>query len=135
MSMAIGAVLLVVLTAASYAQGTNQIDLPPMKVEGKAPTTIGGAKSDSCVAVDIAGHKAGDAECAAQKLQDAARQAQDRAKDQPVPSVASATSPDTEIGVANQAATKQRLGDNFGKSVLPQRPTAPPPAPSPFARQ
>jgi hypothetical protein len=133
--MAIAAMMLIVLTAASYAQSTHQIDLPPMTVEGKAPATIGGAKSDPCVAVDIAGHKAGDADCAAQKLQDAARQAQDRAKDQPVPNVASATSPDTQIGVANQAATKQRLGDNFGKSVLPQRPTPPPPTPSPFARQ
>jgi hypothetical protein len=127
--------MLIVPTAASYAQGINQLDLPPLKVEGKAPIKIGGTKSDPCVGVDIAGHKAGDATCAAQKLQDAAKQAQDRAKDQPVANTPTATSPDTQIGVANQAATKQRLGDNFGKSVLPQRPAPAVAEPSPFVRQ
>jgi hypothetical protein len=131
--IAVAALSLIVLTVASYAQ-TQPLALPTMKVEGKAEPRIGGKTHDPCVAVDIAGHKAGDTDCAAQKLQDAAKAAQDRAKDQPVPNVVTATSPDTKIGVANEAATKQRLGDNFGKSVLPQRPTPPPLEPSPLAR-
>jgi hypothetical protein len=34
----------------------------------------------------------------------------------------SATSPAPQVGTFNQAATAERLGSNFGKSVVPQRP-------------
>ncbi len=129
----IAALTLMALTAASYAQAQT-LNLPAMRVEGKAEPRIGGHNTAPCAAADTAGRKAGDTDCAARKLQDAAKAAQDRAKDQPIPNVPTATSPDTQIGVANEAATKQRLGDSFGKSVLPQRPTPPPPEPSPLAR-
>jgi hypothetical protein len=55
---------------------------------------------------------------------------------QPRPSSAtdapiSASSPGYETGTFNQAATANRLGQNFGKSVVPYRPTQniPPPLP------
>jgi hypothetical protein len=37
----------------------------------------------------------------------------------------SAGSPAPVVGTFNQAATRERLGNNFGKSVVPQRPPAP----------
>ena len=137
-----GAVLMTMLTVfAAKAQpvaADHHVDLPPMKVEAGpliGGPTVGNKSADPCVAVDVAGRKAGTQECAAQKLQDAATSAQnhtDQGRD--TANLPTATSHDTKIGVANQTATKQRLGSNFGKSVLPQRPNIPPPAPTPFAR-
>src|ERR1700761_4147588 len=93
----IGAVL------AQSASGPSNLELPPARVQAPVAPRIGGdPKTDPCVAVDIAGRRAGDADCAAQRLQDAAKAAQDRAKNQPVPNIPSADAPDTEIGVANQ---------------------------------
>lgn len=132
-TMAIVVFTLTALTVASFAQ-TRSLDLPTLKVEGRA--TIGGKPADPCVGVDVAGRKAGSEDCAAQKLQDAAKAAQDHTdQGRDTANLPTATSHDTYIGVANQTATKQRLGNNFGKSVLPQRPNTPPPAPTPFSRQ
>lgn len=75
-----------------------------------------------CVVVDIAGHKAGELECATQALQEAARTAQAQARAGLDPSVTHARSPDIRTGVASQSATRQRLGRAFGISVHPQRP-------------
>ncbi len=36
-----------------------------------------------------------------------------------------ANSPSNAVGTYNQAATKERLGDAFGHSVVPQRPPPP----------
>jgi hypothetical protein len=129
------ATILIVSQRQAQAQAQpNQIELGPVTV--KATPIIGGKPSDPCVAVDAAGRHAGDADCAAQKLQDAAKAAQEHTgQGRDTANIPGATSHDTRIGVANQTATKQRLGNNFGKSVLPQRPNVPPPAPSPFSRQ
>jgi hypothetical protein len=43
-----------------------------------------------------------------------------------------AGSPAPAVGSFNQAATQERLGNNFGKSAFPQRP-APPVFPAPLA--
>jgi len=37
--------------------------------------------------------------------------------------------PPTELGLANRAATQQRMGNAFGVSTRPQRPPPPPPPP------
>jgi hypothetical protein len=37
----------------------------------------------------------------------------------------SAASPDPEVGSFNEAATRERLGNAFGHSVIPQRPPPP----------
>src|SRR5262249_19507383 len=118
-------------TAVSLAEPANPphpTGLPAVKVQEQAPAKIGGKPSDPCVSVDIAGRRAGAADCAARKLQDAAKAAQEKAQGQKTPDIPTATSPDTKIGVANDAATRQRLGDSFGKSVVPQRPTRVAPA-------
>lgn len=132
--MRLATAVLIVGTIASRAQSSppNHVDLPPLTVEARP--LIGVKPADPCVAVDAAARRAGDAGCAAQKLQDAATAAQDHAgQGRDTADIPGATSRDTRIGVANQAATKQRLGNNFGKSVLPQRSTIAPPAP--FTRQ
>jgi hypothetical protein len=129
------AALFVVQTPASAQPASpDHLDLPTMRVEGKPIPHIGGQPHDACGGAGTEGRKATDADCAAQKLQSAAKAAQDHAGNQQVPDSPGATSPDISVGVANQAATKQRLGNNFGKSVVPQRPAAPLPTPSPFAR-
>jgi hypothetical protein len=69
--------------------------------------------------------------CAAQALQAAARLAQARAANAGDPDVPGATSADVVTGVANQTATRQRMGNQFGVGVRPQRP--PPPAYGPAA--
>lgn len=93
-----------------------------------------GGKPAPCVVVDVAGERVGHLDCASQKLEQAARiaQAQTRgAIDTPVPR---ATSADVVTGVANQAATRQRMGNAFGVSVHPQRPNRVPPMPRPGGR-
>ena len=111
--------------------------LPTMKVEAEAgPDTarrIGGTRpATPCVEVDIAGHKAGHLDCATRRLEDAARVAQEQTRagiDAPVPK---AGSPDVQVGVANQTATRLRMGNALGRSVHPERPvTRPPRAPRP----
>jgi hypothetical protein len=135
-TIAMAALMLAIPAATAFAQ---TLDLPAMKVEGRA--TIGGPTAsknaaDPCVGVDVAGRKAGSEACAAQKLQDAAKAAQEHTgQGRDTADIPAAAAHDTKIGLASQTATKQRLGNNFGKSVLPQRPNAPPPPPTPFARQ
>ncbi|WP_191225160.1 hypothetical protein [Edaphosphingomonas haloaromaticamans] len=46
--------------------------------------------------------------------------------DMPVPE---AGSPDVQVGVANQTATRLRMGDALGRSVNPERPNRPPAGP------
>ncbi|WP_172705063.1 hypothetical protein [Sphingomonas sp. LH128] len=113
------------------------LELPPLRVEAKAepstPRTIGGTPPQGpCVIVDIAGDRAGHLDCATQRLTVAARIAQEQTRagiDAPVPK---AGSPDAQLGVANQTATRLRMGSAFGNSVHSERPTTRPPrAPRP----
>lgn len=117
------------------------LELPVLRVEAKAPQDapqseprkIGGAAPKSpCVIVDIAGDRAGHLDCATQALTEAARIAQSEARagiDAPVPK---AGSPDAQLGVANQTATRLRMGSAFGNSVHAERPASRPPrAPRP----
>ncbi len=113
------------------------VTLPPVRVEGETASRdgrmIGGkAPQGPCVIVEIAGTRAGHLDCATQKLTEAARSAQTQARagyDVPVPQ---AGSPDVQLGVANQTATRLRMGSAFGNSVHSERPvTRPPRAPRP----
>ncbi|MDQ8757556.1 hypothetical protein RCO27_15105 [Sphingosinicella sp. LHD-64] len=78
-----------------------------------------------CVMVDIAGYRAGHLECASRSLEYAARVAQSQARAAIETPVIGAGSPDIRTGVASQAATRQRLGTNYGVAVRPQRPAPP----------
>lgn len=83
---------------------------------------VGGAPPGPCVAVDIAGHRAGQVECASDRLQRAAQIAQAQAQGPLQTPVAKAGSPDVTVGVSSLSGTRLRMGDALGKSVHPQRP-------------
>lgn len=92
------------------------------------PMRIGGEVAPQlCVHVDIAGYKAGHLDCATRQLEEAARLAQSEARagiDAPIPK---AGSPDAQLGVAHQTATRLRMGNALGRSVHPERPASRPP--------
>jgi hypothetical protein len=122
--------------AQTAAPGQNRgapLVLPPVKVEASQPTVIGGRKSPQprCAAVEVAGQQRSQANCAAQKLEEATKAAQAAARGAPTLAVPDARSGDTRIGVANLTASEQRLGASLkGATKLPQRPSLPPPATS-----
>ncbi|AGH51434.1 hypothetical protein G432_18580 [Sphingomonas sp. MM-1] len=92
-----------------------------------APQRISGSGPQPCVIVDIAGTRAGHLDCATGRLQEAARAAQAESRaglEAPTPG---AGSPDVQVGVAHQAATRLRMGDALGRSVHPERPNSRPP--------
>lgn len=99
----------------------------PANAEIEERRRIGGDPiPEPCIVVDIAGHTAGHLDCATLRLQEAANLAQSEARagiDAPVPR---AGSPDTEVGVAHEAATRLRMGSALGHSVTPERPVRPP---------
>lgn len=85
---------------------------------------IGTAAPSPCVTVEVEGVTTGPGPCPVQRLGEAAREAQDKARAEAAPGapVIEARSPDVRTGVANQTATRQRMGNTFGTSVQPQRP-------------
>lgn len=104
---------------------TPTLTLPTMPVEAGAETRIGGPPPGPCVVVDIAGHRAGHLDCATDRLQAAADTAQAQARSAIETPVIGAGSPDHQTGVANQTATRLRMGNALGNSVHPQRPNRP----------
>lgn len=98
--------------------------------ESHGPVRIGGETAPQpCVQVDVGGYRAGHLDCASQRLEAAARIAQAQARSAIETPVIDATSPDVQTGVANQAATRLRMGNALGNSVHPQRPNRPAPMP------
>jgi hypothetical protein len=71
---------------------------------------------DSCVDVQVG--SAQSYACINQQLQGVAREAQKSSGAAPY----TAQSPANQTGQFNEAATRERLGGNFGKSVTPVRP-------------
>jgi hypothetical protein len=119
------------IAAASLPQLARAQQTGPLP-EAEESRTIGGKSPEGpCVIVEIAGERSGHLDCATQRLQEAARRAQDRARsafDLPVPQ---AGSPDVQLGVANQTATRLRMGNALGRSVHPERPASHPRTPRP----
>ncbi|WP_333837447.1 hypothetical protein [Novosphingobium sp.] len=102
-----------------------------MTIGGDAPKPLA---DGPCVTVEIGGYRAGHLDCASRRLEEAARAAQAQARAAIDAPVIDATSADVRTGVANQTATRQRMGNTFGTSVYPQRPNTVPPAPRPGGR-
>ncbi len=126
--------LLVVATcpgSVAHGQTAGVPAKPPAIIGGDAPRPTG---DGPCVTVDIGGYRAGHLDCASRRLEAAARVAQAQARAGIETPVIDATSPDVRTGVANQTATRQRMGNTFGTSVYPQRPDRPPPVPRPGGR-
>jgi len=87
---------------------------------GGAATAQPQPSHDTCVDVQVG--SAQSYACLNQKLQAAARQAHNDPAPGQAP--ANANSPGNVTGQFNEDATRNRLGDNFGKSVTPERPPA-----------
>jgi len=75
------------------------------------------ASHDSCVDVQVGSAQSYD--CINQKLQATAREAHEATGAE---APYNAVSPSNVTGQFNESATRERLGTNFGKSVIPQRP-------------
>lgn len=95
---------------------------PPPRIGGTPPPA-------GCGTVEIEGQVARGPACAGRRFEEAARAAQAQARGPVAAPVIDAASPDVRTGVANQTATRQRMGNTFGTSVHPQRPNRPPPVP------
>ncbi|VVE85297.1 hypothetical protein [Pandoraea sputorum] len=80
-----------------------------------------------CVDVEVNGQRSPSYDCLTNQLQPASAPGSGRA-----PGLASeeiANKPSNQIGGQfNWSATSQRMGNNFGNSATPQRPSAPPPS-------
>lgn len=106
--------------ALAQAGGGEERDESGLAGDSKAPKR--------CVIVEIAGHRSGHIDCASQRLQDAARIAQDQARR--MIEVPQTGSPDVMVGVSSLSGTRLRMGNALGHSVHPQRPAptyVPPP--------
>ena len=89
---------------------------------------LAGEAPASCVTVEVNGERVLPLECLTRKLSPPAP----RAGGGPSPELAAqriAQRPAHELGQVNQAATQHRMGNAWGRSVIPQRPPVPPPAP------
>ncbi|SNU82502.1 hypothetical protein PSP20601_04509 [Pandoraea sputorum] len=91
---------------------------------------VGGTAAGSragCVDVEVNGQRSPSYDCLTNQLQPASVPGSGRA-----PGLASeeiANKPGNQIGGQfNWSATSQRMGNNFGNSATPQRPSAPPPS-------
>ncbi len=111
--LAAAALLTACLASSAMAQTRNQ------------PPAPGGQSTTNCTDVQV-----GSAEsynCINAQLGNLARGTTRFSSDVDAP--ISATSPSNQVGSFNEAATRSRLGPNFGKSATPYRPANnPPPA-------
>ncbi len=112
----------VLLSAASQlaVAAATADDVP--RVSGTAPGSRAG-----CVDVEVNGQRSPSYDCLTNQLQPASVPGSGRA-----PGLASeeiANKPGNQIGGQfNWSATSLRMGNNFGNSATPQRPSAPPPS-------
>jgi hypothetical protein len=77
-----------------------------------------------CVVVEVGGTRSGDLECAAQRVEQAARIARAQADAIRNLSVVRPGSSDVRVGVSSLSGTRLRMGGNLGVSVRPARPAA-----------
>ena len=78
------------------------------------------AASTDCVEAEVGGERASTLGCLNQRLSQMTEQAHASAALPAAP--IGAGSPSTALGLANQAAAQEQMGDAFGKSATPQRP-------------
>ena len=96
-----------------------------------APAAPPAQAPPACIDVEVNGQRVPSYECMSARLAPTADRTAPPAAQ--LASERTATRPSNEIGLFNQAATHQRMGNTFGSSVHPQRPSTPPPV-SPVVR-
>jgi hypothetical protein len=103
-----------IVLAAAMGTASAQETIPPLP-----PSSPLGAESEHCVEVEIGNDKAYN--CLNEKLK------RETERTIPLPNIPplDANSSDTKIGIVNVPAVKQQYGKNFGKSVIPYRPSKP----------
>ncbi|THF58682.1 hypothetical protein [Pseudothauera rhizosphaerae] len=86
-----------------------------------------------CIDVEVNGERIRDYDCLGKLLtpsQDSAARPPAQLRSEEI-----AGHPATALGLANREATRQRMGNTFGKSTLPQRPSQPVPTLPPAFRR
>lgn len=84
------------------------------------------AAPSGCIEVEVNGERVPDYACISRLLAPAS------SPSPPAPPLGSEQrirQPPSALGLANRAATQQRMGSSFGVSTQPQRPPPPPPPP------
>ncbi|MGA4475677.1 hypothetical protein ACPA2M_22145 [Ectopseudomonas chengduensis] len=79
------------------------------------------ASKEGCINVEVNGYKALSYECLSQQLANPEGNAAVR-RNQEAMQVPVHQRPSNQMGLFNQSATQIRMGNNFGRSVTPQRP-------------
>lgn len=114
--MAIAGSVAAFAAIASQAPAQQPIALPPLHVQ--APDT------DSCVDVEVGGAKSLSFDCLNRQLHNPAGTDDSKAPDIAAKDVTGSGAP-TTAGTFSYTGTAIRMGDAFGKSAIPQRPTPP----------
>jgi hypothetical protein len=109
-SIGAGLTLLLVTTAAVRAGDGPIIGADPRP-----------APDGPCVEVEIGGERASSLACLNLRLKREVERVQPAANTPPLDAASSAV----RVGGIDEAAVRQQLGSNFGKSVVPQRPPPP----------
>jgi hypothetical protein len=105
------------------------VDAPAADPDPPTYSQTKDAEPIRCIEVEVNGQRIPDYGCFSQML--AGEVAPAEKSDASLPaSERIARRPPTELGLANRAATSQRMGNAFGKSTTPQRP--PPAVPRPI---
>jgi hypothetical protein len=84
------------------------------------------ADAPACMEVVVNGERVPAYDCLQRQLQPRPAVPRAGAPGEPAGAEAIVQRPSNQLGVFNRAATQTRMGNTFGTSVLPQRPTAPP---------
>jgi hypothetical protein len=87
-----------------------------------AADSVGAPAPQGCVEAQVGKETASSLGCLNEQLKAMADQAQTNAQNQPTAPI-DATSGSTAVGTANDAAAREHMGNAFGKSAIPQRPT------------
>ncbi len=109
------------LIAAFFLSGTAPV--LAQTGSGTAPSgiTLPGSSGQTCVQVKVAGENPSPYNCLNQELQQQVAGASPPQENLPL----SATSPSNAVGIFNKQGVAEQYGQNFGKSVIPFRPSAP----------
>ena len=99
--------------------------LLPLAVQAQEKVGSGHEDDHVCVDVRIGNESTGYLDCINAELRDVVAQQQGRQQVTQMAVQGSMPSAPSQVGVYNEAATRERLGTSFGNSVIPQRPSAP----------
>lgn len=122
------AAALLVSSALAAEPQAAQVPAPPPTTDA-ASTPVPARHTDTprCVDVEVNGERVPDYACLGQLMTSPAPPASPDAN--LMGSERIVRQPPTKLGLANRAATQQRMGNTFGTSTKPQRPPPPPPKP------